>query len=262
MKIYSWNVNGIRAAIRNGFLNFLAKEKPDILCLQETKISDIARAKESFDFKGYDVYWNSAERAGYSGTVVLIKRRGPDSNLETGHFKAYNGFSEKEFDKEGRVQTFEFDKFYLVNAYFPNATHGLTRLDFKLQFNDALLKYLKKLEKKKPVVIGGDFNVAHQEIDLTNPKSNIGNPGFTYEERGWIDKFLAAGFIDTFRHFYPKKIQYSWWSYRFNARARNIGWRIDYFCVSAKMLKYIKNSFILGQVKGSDHCPIGTEIKI
>lgn len=251
MKILSWNVNGIRAAIRNGFLNFLAREKPDVLCLQEIKISEKDIAKQEFDFKDYKEFWNTAKRPGYSGTAILVR----------GGVKAEKMLKLK-WDNEGRIQILDLDKFYLANIYFPNANHELSRLDFKLQFNDALLKYLKKLEKKKPVVIGGDFNVAHKEIDLANPKSNVGNPGFTYEEREWMDKFLRVGFIDTFRHFYKDKIQYSWWSYRFNARARNIGWRIDYFCVSVKMLKYIKNSFILDKIKGSDHCPVGIEIKI
>ncbi len=266
MKLISWNVNGIRAVIRKGFLDFLKKEKPDILALQEIKISDKAREKESqklgIDFPGYTEYWNSAERPGYSGTVVLI-RKGEGVRHPMGcrtPINAINGIGKKEFDREGRVQTLEFDKFYFVNTYFPNANHELSRLNFKLEFNNALLKYLKKLENKKPVVICGDFNVAHEEIDLKNPKSNIGNPGFTYEEREWMDKFIKAGFIDVFRKIHKDKIEYTWWSYRFNARVRNIGWRIDYFFVSAKIFKRVKSSSILEKIMGSDHCPV--EIKL
>lgn len=261
MKILSWNVNGIRAAIKKGFQDFLKKEKPDILCLQEIKISESTRKDEQFDFPNYNEYWNSAERPGYSGTALLVKSK--KLNVESIH----NGFGVDEFDKEGRVQTLDLGSpflrgkgFYLVNVYFPNANHELSRLQYKLEFNNILLKHLKKLEKKKPVIVCGDFNVAHQEIDLARPKDNVGNPGFTYEEREWMDKFLQAGFIDTFRHQHPKKQEYSWWSYRFNARARNIGWRIDYFCVSAKIVKNVKKSFILNNVLGSDHCPVGIDI--
>lgn len=266
MKLISWNVNGIRAVVKKGFLDFLKKEKPDVLSLQEVKIHDLARKKESFsaqggptpgwDFADYDEYWNSAERPGYSGTAILVKSK---------KFKVIsyqNGMGIKKFDTEGRVQTLEFPKFYFVNAYFPNANHELSRLKYKLDFNDAFLKHVKKLEKRKPVIMCGDFNVAHQEIDLTNPKQNIGNPGFTREERTWADKFIKAGFVDTFREKYPKKIQYSWWSYKFRARERNIGWRIDYFFVSAKLFKYVKRAFILDKIKGSDHCPVGVEIDI
>ncbi|MDD4333304.1 MAG: exodeoxyribonuclease III [Patescibacteria group bacterium] len=275
MKIISWNVNGIRAVAKKGLKNFLKKENPDILCLQETKISDAARAQHEFsakggsasggDFAGYEEYWNSAERPGYSGTAVLIKSSPPAPLLiRRGVPKAgrgaINGIGAKEFDDEGRVQTMDAGKFYLVNAYFPNANHELSRLDYKFKFNDALFKYLKKLEKKKPVVICGDFNVAHEEIDIARPKDNEGNAGFTPEERAWMTKFLNSGFIDTFREKNPKKVQYSWWSYRFNARVRNIGWRIDYFCVSKKFFKNIKKAYILDKVKGSDHCPIVIEM--
>ena len=275
MKILSWNVNGIRAAIRKGFLDFLKKEKPDIICLQEIKISDTAREKEfstrggpasGWDFPNYQEFWNSAERPGYSGTVILVKSsKVPPA--DAWHWRAgpkvkshKNGFGIKEFDKEGRVQTMEFEKFYLINVYFPNANHELSRLDFKTKFNNKLLKYLKQLEKKKPLIITGDFNVAHQEIDLARPKDNVGNPGFTREEREWMTKFLKAGFVDTFRQMHPKAQEYSWWSYRFNARAKNIGWRIDYFCISANIVKLIKKAFILGSIEGSDHCPVGIEI--
>lgn len=260
MIILSWNVNGIRAVVRKGFSDFLKKEKPDILCLQEIKISEVARAKEDFsarggpasgwDFKNYTEYWHPAKRPGYSGTAILA-REGLAANI----------LPYLDWDNEGRIQILEFKNFYLANIYFPNANRELSRLDFKLEFNNKLSQYLKKLEEKKPLIISGDFNVAHQEIDLARPKDNIGNPGFTDEERNWMTKFLANGFIDSFRYFNQGKVQYSWWSYRFNARARNIGWRIDYFCVSAKMIKQINKAFILTKVNGSDHCPVGIEIK-
>ena len=253
MKIISWNVNGIRAAIKKGFVNFLVKQKPDILCLQEIKINDAARAKEQFDFKDYQEFWHGAERPGYSGTAVLIKDSVPPSAVK-------NGLGEEIFDREGRAQTVELEKFYLVNAYFPNANHELSRLGFKLAFNDQILKYVKKLEKHKPVILCGDFNVAHEEIDLAGPKDNIGNPGLTDEERAWMTKFLNSGFIDTYRQINKNKIQYSWWGYRFNLRARNIGWRIDYFCASEKISQQIKDAFILDKIMGSDHCPVGVEI--
>jgi len=253
MKFLSWNVNGIRAAVKKGFLNFLKTASPDILALQEIKISDEAVLKEKFNFPRYKEYWHSARRPGYSGTAILVKQLG--SNLEAR--LPSKGMGIKKFDDEGRLQTLEFDKFYFLNIYFPNANHELSRLDYKQEFNKEFLKYAKKLEKKKPLIITGDFNVAHKEIDLTNPKENIGNPGFTNEERKWMDKFIKAGFIDTFRHFNGNKIQYSWWSYRFGARARNIGWRIDYFLVSANIINKVKKAFIFDKIIGSDHAPVG-----
>lgn len=254
MKIISWNVNGIRAILKNNFLDFLKTENPDILCLQETKIAHKDIYKEKFDFPNYEEYWNPAERPGYSGTVILVKSK----KLKVESIQ--NGIRIKKFDQEGRTQILEIDKFYLVNAYFPNANHELSRLDYKLEFNRELLKYLKKLEKKKPVIICGDFNVAHEEIDLARPKDNEGRAGFTHEEREWMSKFLKNGFVDVFRNFYPNKIQYTWWSYRTAARKRNIGWRIDYFCVSSKILKDIKKIKILDKTEGSDHCPISLDL--
>jgi len=255
MKIISWNVNGIRAAVKKGFADFLKKAKPDILLLQEIKINDIARAKEIFDFKGYAEFWNSAERPGYSGTAVLIKENlAPDAAVK-------NGLGQTLFDREGRAQTVELKNFYLVNAYFPNANHELSRLGYKLEFNEKILKFVKALEKNKPVILAGDFNVAHEEIDLARPKDNVGNPGFTDEERAWMTKFINSGFIDTYRQINKNKIQYSWWGYRFNSRARNVGWRIDYFCASQKMKKQIKDAFIWDKIMGSDHCPVGVEIR-
>ncbi|MFH1428005.1 MAG: exodeoxyribonuclease III [Patescibacteria group bacterium] len=272
MKILSWNVNGIRAVVKKGFKNFLKNEKPDILCLQEIKISGSAREKEEFsskggpasgwDFLGYEEFWNSAERPGYSGTAILVRGLPAGKAGQGRKVKSYKvGLNNKIFDAEGRVQTMDLGKFYLVNAYFPNANHELSRLNFKLDFNNTLLKHVKKLGKSKPVIICGDFNVAHEEIDLARPKDNVGNPGFTDEERAWMTKFLKAGYTDTFRYINKNKIEYSWWSYRFNARVRNIGWRIDYFCVSDKMLRYVKNAFILNKIYGSDHCPVGIELK-
>lgn len=249
MFILSWNVNGIRAIAKKGFLDFLNMKKPDFLCLQEIKISDAMRAQTEFDFADYQEFWNSAQRPGYSGTAVLVK----------------NGIEAKQlpslkWDNEGRIQVIEAKGFYLVNTYFPNANHELTRLDFKLDFNDKLLKYLKKLEKNKPIILCGDMNVAHEEIDLARPKDNVGSPGFTKEERTWMTKFLNAGFVDTFRFLNKNKIQYSWWSYRMRAREKNIGWRIDYFCVSKSFIKKVKTAFIWNEVMGSDHCPVGIEV--
>ncbi|MFA5183966.1 MAG: exodeoxyribonuclease III [Patescibacteria group bacterium] len=254
MKIISWNVNGIRAVVKKGFKEFLTKERPDILCLQEIKISAAAKAGIEFDFAGYDEYWNSAVRPGYSGTAILVR-------AGLGGIKAVTaGLGIKKFDAEGRVQVLESSRFYLLNVYFPNANHELSRLPYKLEFNDALLAYVKKLAKRKPVIVTGDFNVAHTAIDLARPKENEGNAGFTIEERDWMTKFLKSGFIDTFRAANGRKIQYSWWSFRAGARARNVGWRIDYFCVSAKLGRLVKKAYILDQVAGSDHAPVGLEL--
>lgn len=258
MKILSWNINGIRAVIKKGFLDFLKIEKPDILCLQEIKICEKARQKENFTndmFPGYKIFYNSAKRPGYSGTAVLIREF---KNLKA--YKIKNGMGVDKFDDEGRTQIIEAKNFYLINNYFPNANHELSRLNYKLEFNNALLKKAKSLEKKLPVIITGDFNVAHMEIDLARPKENVGNPGFTFEERDWMTRFLEKGFIDTFRYKHPKKQEYSWWSYRAGARPKNIGWRIDYFCVSAKMINQIEKSFIQTNILGSDHCPVGIQL--
>jgi exodeoxyribonuclease-3 len=246
-------VNGIRAAVKNGFVNFLKAEKPDVLGLQEIKITDAAREKVEFDFAGYEEYWNPAKRPGYSGTAVMTR-------IKPLSYRA--GMGQEKFDDEGRVQTLEFEKYYFVNCYFPNANHELSRLGYKEEFNAAFLEYVKKLEEQKPVITCGDFNVAHQSIDLARPKENVGNPGFTEEERKWADKFVVSGLVDTFRFLNPEKVQYSWWSYRMYARERNVGWRIDYFLVSEILKSKIKNAFILDQVTGSDHCPVGIEIEI
>ncbi len=254
MKLISWNVNGIRAAAKHGLAIFLQETAPDVLCLQETKISASARLKTEFDFLNYTEYWNSAKRPGYSGTAILVK-----DGLR-GVLNVKNGIGVSKFDEEGRVQTLELKKYYLVNVYFPNSNHELSRLKYKLEFNKALLKYLKKLEKNKPVIITGDYNVAHEPIDLARPKENEGSAGFTPEERNWFSSFIKAGFIDTFRYLNGARVQYSWWSFRMAARARNVGWRIDYFCVSDKLKKNLKKAYILDKIKGSDHAPIGLEI--
>lgn len=253
LTLISWNVNGIRAAVKNGFADFLKKSQADVLGLQEIKISDTARGKEEFDFANYDEYWHPAEKPGYSGTAFLSRLK---------PISVENGIGVPEFDREGRVQTMEFEKFYFVNAYFPNANHELSRLGYKLKFNDAYLKFIKKLEKHKPVILTGDFNVAHEEIDLARPKDNEGNSGFTLEERAWASKLIKNGFIDTFRLINKNKVQYSWWSYRSFARDRNIGWRIDYFFVSESIKHRVRDAFILDHVFGSDHCPVGIEIEI
>lgn len=250
MKLLSWNVNGLRAIIKKGFTDFLKKEKPDILGLQEIKISDAARAKEIFDFSGYQEFWNCAVRPGYSGTAVLVK----DGIKVLQQIKFPN-------DDEGRVLILEMEKFYFASIYFINAKDTLSRLDFKIEWNDRLLKFLKKLEKKKPLVICGDYNAAHEEIDLARPKENLESAGFTAKERAWMAKFLKNGLVDTFRFQNPKKVQYSWWSFRALARARNVGWRIDYFCVSDSIIKKVNCSFIMDKIQGSDHCPVGIEIK-
>jgi exodeoxyribonuclease III len=255
MKLISWNVNGLRAVLKKGFFDFLKQEKPDVLGLQEIKISKIVRETLDLNFPGYIIYWNSALRPGYSGTLFLVKE-----NLAK-KISYIEGLGKEEFDIEGRVQTLEFPKFYLLNIYFPNANSELSRLDYKLRFNEFLLKFVKKLEKKKPVIISGDFNVAHQEIDLARPQENEGVAGFTKEERAWLNKLEKHNFVDSFRFFFPNKIQYTWWSFRTLARARNVGWRIDYFWLSKKFIKNLKKSYILDKVLGSDHAPVVIELK-
>jgi len=258
MTILSWNVNGLRAVIKKDFHGFLQKHKPDILCLQEIKIDTEAIRLAEFDFPGYTEFYNPAERKGYSGTAILARNiprlRSVSAPPSKGELIMLPKLS---WDDEGRIQVLDIGKVYLVNVYFPNANHELSRLDFKMKFNDRLLKHFKALEKKKPLIVCGDFNVAHEEIDLARPKENVGSPGFTDEERAWMTRFLKAGYVDTFRKEHPKKVQYSWWSYRMGARARNVGWRIDYFCITKKHSKNIKSSFIMDTVPGSDHAPVG-----
>lgn len=254
MKIISWNVNGLRAVLKKNFLDFLKKENPDILALQEIKISEEKINLENFNFPNYQQFWNPAKRPGYSGTLILYK-----NNLKILNKK--NGLGLEKFDQEGRLQTIETKNFYLLNIYFPNSNDLLSRLPYKIDFNQEVLKYLKKINKKKPVIATGDFNVAHQEIDIARPKPNQGKAGFTQEERNWMTELLQNNFIDSFRSLNPTKIQYSWWSYRAGARKKNVGWRIDYFISSKKLLKKINKAYILDQVLGSDHAPIGLELK-
>ena len=254
----SWNVNGIRACLKNGFLDVLKKYQPDIIGLQEVKIAEKDRDKAELDFPDYAEYWHSSERPGYAGTAILINEKFLKTNPV---LSVINGLNHDQFDHEGRVQTIEFKKFCFVNAYFPNTRHDLSRLDFKIEFNNRIFKHVKKLEKIKPVIFTGDFNVAHTEIDLANPKENEQNAGFTIEERTSFDKFLKNDMIDTFRELHPKDIKYTWWTYRFGARRRNIGWRIDYFIISKKLQNKIIEAEIFDKVIGSDHCPIQLKIK-
>mgnify|MGYP004469285805 FL=1 len=255
MKLISWNVNGLRAVVTKGFKNFFDQVDADIFCLQETKLQ-----KEQVDdniksiFKGYNEYWNCAEKKGYSGTAVFSRQK---------PINVTYGIGIEEHDKEGRVITLEFDKFYLVNCYTPNSKRELERLDYRMKWEDAFRNYLLKLNENKPVIMCGDLNVAHKEIDLKNPKSNHRNAGFTDEERGKMTELLDAGFTDSFRYLYPEKEGcYSWWSYMFHAREKNAGWRIDYFIVSNSINKNIKESTIYSDVMGSDHCPVGIEIEL
>jgi len=251
MKIISWNVNGIRAAIRNGFNDFLKNTKFDVLCLQETKESETKPSKRE-NLNNYTEYWYPAKKKGYSGTAVFAKSKPKSVSF---------GIGIEKYDNEGRVITLEYDNYYLINAYFPNSQRELARLDFKLEFDKEFLKYCERLREKKPIIFCGDLNVAHKEIDLKNPKQNKKNAGFTFEERNWFDEIEKKGYIDTFREFVKEGENYTWWSYRFKARKRNIGWRIDYFIVSKELKKKIKNAFILKDITGSDHCPIGLEIE-
>ncbi len=245
MKLVSWNVNGLRACMGKGFAEFLKSEDPDIICLQETKMQ---REQADFDFEGYYEYWNSAEKKGYSGTAIFTKKEPVSVSY---------GIGMDEADAEGRVICAEFEEFYLVTVYTPNAQRELVRIDFRMAFEDAFREYLTKLNEHKPVVVCGDMNVAHKPIDLKNPKSNIGNAGFSYEERGKFSELLASGFNDTFRMLYPDKEEaYSWWSYMFKSRERNTGWRIDYFLVTDDIKDKVKDSLILSDVMGSDHCPV------
>lgn len=254
MKLISWNVNGLRAVVNKGFSDFFKEIDADIFCLQETKMQ-----KEQLDekiekiFEGYHTYWNSAVKKGYSGTAVFSKEEPLNVNY---------GIGIEEHDQEGRVITLEFDNFYLVDCYTPNSKRELERLEYRMIWEDEFRKYLIELDKKKPVILCGDLNVAHEEIDLKNPKSNRRNAGFTDEERGKMTELLNAGFTDSFRYLYPDKENcYSWWSYMAHAREKNIGWRIDYFIVSKSIEEKVKDSYIYQDIFGSDHCPVGIELK-
>ncbi len=263
MKIISWNVNGLRAVHRKGlFLPMVKKYQPDIICLQEIKSR---KDQNEIDLKGYEEFWNPAEKAGYSGTAIFSKEKplSVTKNFPDNLVKKYELNTDKygNSNKEGRVLTAEFKDFFVVNVYTPNSKGDLSRLDLRYgKWDKAFLEYLKDLKKKKNVIFCGDLNVAHTEYDLANPKSNEGKHGFTKEERGGIDNIIKAGFIDTFRHFTKGNGHYSWWTHWANARARNVGWRIDYFFVNKEFLSNIKNSKILPEVLGSDHCPILLEI--
>jgi exodeoxyribonuclease-3 len=249
VKLISWNVNGLRAVLKKNFLDYLAQEQPDILCLQETKCTP-EQVEEVWP-ADYTVFWNSAVKKGYSGTAIFSKKR-PLAVIP------HIGISEH--DNEGRVLTAEYDDFYLVNVYVPNSKRELTRLAYRQQWDRDFLAYLKKLEKKKPVIWCGDLNVAHTEIDLANPKANVRNHGFTPEERAGFDAVVKAGFIDTFREFERGGGHYTWWSPLAGARSRNVGWRIDYFLVSKSLRPRLKSAFIRSKILGSDHCPLGLEI--
>lgn len=249
MKFISWNVNGIRAVIKKGFYDFVENYNPDILCLQEIKAN-----KEQVDLKldSYPYqYWNSAEKKGYSGTSIFSKIK-PINEMY--------GIGIEEHDQEGRVITLEFEDYYLVTVYTPNSKRELLRLEYRQRWDSDFLKFVKSLESKKPVIFCGDLNVAHKEIDLKNPKTNHRNPGFTDEERSSFDNIVNAGFIDTFREFNNDGGHYTWWSYMFQARKKDIGWRIDYFCISESLKSYLKDAYILKDVLGSDHAPVVLEI--
>ncbi len=248
----SWNVNGIRALAKKGFVDIVKDLSPDIFAIQETKAQPEQLSEALINIDGYTSYWHSATRKGYAGVAVYTR-------LEP--VEIIYGLGDDQFDSEGRVLSLEFEDFFLINAYFPNAQHGLTRIDYKLAFNQALNNFATRLAEKKSVVICGDFNVAHKAIDLTNPESNKNNPGYSPEERSWMDQFIEAGFIDTFRKFDPSPGNYTWWSYRSNARARNIGWRIDYFCVDPGSESRIADAAILKEITGSDHCPVRLDFR-
>ena len=249
-KMISWNVNGLRACLGKGFLEYLKESDADIFCIQESKLQE---GQVELELPGYHQYWNYAEKKGYSGTAMFTKEEPVSVTY---------GLGIEEHDHEGRVITAEFPEYYVVTCYTPNSQDGLKRLDYRMQWEDAFRAYLKALETKKPVIFCGDLNVAHQEIDLKNPKTNRKNAGFSDEERAKFTEFLEAGFVDTFRYFYPDQEGiYSWWSYRFSARAKNAGWRIDYFCVSESLKDRLVDAKIHTEVMGSDHCPVELDIQ-
>ncbi len=249
MKLISWNVNGIRACVQKGFLDFFKEVDADIFCIQESKLQE---GQIELDLEGYNQYWNYAKKKAYSGTAIFTKQK----PLEVTY-----GLGIEEHDQEGRVITLEFEQFYMVTVYTPNSQNELARLPYRMEWEDAFKDYLKKLDEKKPVIVCGDLNVAHKEIDLKNPKTNQKNAGFTIEERTKFSELLEKGFTDTFRYFYPDMEEiYSWWSYRFKAREKNAGWRIDYFLTSSSLDERLVGAKIHTEVLGSDHCPIELEI--
>lgn len=245
MKLISWNVNGLRACVGKGFLDYFKEQQADIFCLQETKLQE---GQIELELDGYHQYWNYAEKKGYSGTAIFTKEK---------PISVHYGIGIEEHDKEGRVITLEFEKFYMITVYTPNSQEKLARLDYRMKWEEDFKSYLLELDKKKPVIVCGDLNVAHKEIDLKNPKTNRKNAGFSDEEREKMTKLLESGFVDSFRYFYPDKADiYSWWSYRFSARAKNAGWRIDYFLVSDRIKENMKGAEIHTEILGSDHCPV------
>ena len=250
MKFISWNVNGFRACLTKGFEEFFKETDADFFCIQETKMQP---GQAEFPTPDYHQYWYSAEKKGYSGTAIFAKKE---------PLSVSYGLGIEEHDHEGRAITLEYEEFYLLCVYTPNAQRELARLPYRMEWEDALREYMKDLDSKKPVIYCGDLNVAHEEIDLKNPKTNHFSAGFSDEERGKFTELLEAGFKDTFRSLYPDKVQYSWWSYMYGARAKNVGWRIDYFVVSDRIIDKVKDSFILNEIMGSDHCPVGIEIDI
>ena len=249
MKLATWNVNGLRAVLGKGLLDYIKDSDMDVLCLQETKCQ---QSQAVFDLEGYHRYFNSADKKGYSGTAILTKQEPLSVTCD---------FGEDIHRHEGRIITAEYADFYLVCCYTPNSQDELKRLDYRMEWEDALREYLCELDRVKPVVYCGDLNVAHEEIDLKNPKTNHFNPGFTDEERGKMTALLDSGFADSFRRLYPDKVKYSWWSYRFHARENNTGWRIDYFIVSERLMERVKKVDIRNDVSGSDHCPVEIEIE-
>ena len=250
MKLISWNVNGFRACLNKGFEQFFKDTDADFFCIQETKMQP---GQASFEAEGYHQYWYSAEKKGYSGTAVFAKKE---------PISVKYGLGIDEYDHEGRAITLEYDDFYLLCVYTPNAQRELARLDYRMKWEDALRDYIKSLDAKKPVIYCGDLNVAHEEIDLKNPKTNHFSAGFSDEERGKFTELLQSGFCDTFHTLYPEKVEYSWWSYMYHAREKNIGWRIDYFVVSERVMDKVKDSRIFTDIMGSDHCPVGLEIEL
>ena len=250
MKLISWNVNGLRACMNKGFEDFLRAADADIFCVQETKMQ---REQAEFVFEGYEEYWNSAEKKGYSGTAVFTKEK---------PINVTYGLGIEEHDKEGRVITAEYEKFYLVTVYTPNSQRELARLDYRMTWDDVFRDYLLQLDAKKPVIVCGDLNVAAEEIDLKNPKTNRKNAGFSDEERAKFRELKAAGFVDTFRYLHPEEVKYSWWSYMFKAREKNAGWRIDYFVVSERIKDLVQTAEIHNEIFGSDHCPVSIEINL
>ena len=249
MKCISWNVNGLRACLQKGFLDFFRDADADLFCLQETKLQP---EQVTLELPGYEQFWCSAEKKGYSGTAIFAKRK---------PLSVTYGVGVEELDHEGRMITLEYPDFYFVTCYTPNAQDGLKRIDHRMAWDDAFRERLRALDAVKPVIACGDLNVAHNEIDLKNPKTNRGNPGFSDEERGKFNELLDAGFTDTFRHLYPDAVKYSWWSYRFHAREKDIGWRIDYFLISDRWRDRVEAAPIQNEIFGSDHCPIGLTLK-